>query len=105
MTNMGDLVRREVIETAQTIVVKVGTNVLSRPDDSLDVERVGALAEQIHRVRESGRTVVVVSSGAVGAGIGLLSLSQRPGRLVDPNPADTCGRRLRRWLGRRSGGR
>ena len=75
---MNDLVRREVIETAKTLVIKVGTNVLSRPDESFDVERVAALAEQIHRVRETGRQVVVVSSGAVGAGMGLLSLKHRP---------------------------
>jgi glutamate 5-kinase len=59
-------------------VVKIGTNVLSRPDDSLDRERIASLCEQIHRVRQTGRQVVVVTSGAIGAGIGLLGLRQRP---------------------------
>lgn len=75
---MQDLVRTDVVTSARTIVVKVGTNVLSREDDRLDTDLVAALAEQIHRVRETGRRVVVVSSGAVGAGIGLLGLKQRP---------------------------
>jgi glutamate 5-kinase len=75
---MDNLVRREIIETAKTLVVKVGTNVLSKDDDTLDVDRIGELAEQIHRVRQTGRKVVVVSSGAVGAGIGLLALKGRP---------------------------
>jgi len=75
---MGNLVRREVIETAKTLVIKIGTNVLSRADDSLDIERVCALAEQIHRVRQAGKQVVVVSSGAVGAGLGLVQLTRRP---------------------------
>ncbi len=75
---MSDLVRREVIETARALVIKIGTNVLAREDDSLDVDRIRTLAEQIHRLHESGRRVVVVSSGAVGAGMGLLGLKQRP---------------------------
>lgn len=91
MGNMGNLVRREVVETAQTIVVKVGTNVLSCEDDSLDVGRVAALAEQIHRVRQSGRKVVVVSSGAVGAGISLLNLSGRPRDLPHLQAAAATG--------------
>jgi len=91
MADMRDLVRREVIETAQTVVIKVGTNVLSRDDDSLDASRIQALAEQVHRVRQSGRTVVVVSSGAVGAGIGLLDLRGRPGDLPHLQAAAATG--------------
>ena len=75
---MENLVRREVVQSARTIVVKVGTNVLSRADDQLDTELIAALAQQIHRIRESGRRVVVVSSGAVGAGLGILGLTKRP---------------------------
>lgn len=88
---MDDLVRREVIETARTLVIKVGTNVLSHDDDSLDLERIAALAEQIHRVRETGRQVVVVSSGAVGAGMGLLSLTTRPTDLPHLQAAAATG--------------
>ena len=54
MSDMVNLVRREVIETAQTLVVKVGTNVLSREDDTLDLDRIAVLAKQIHGIRESG---------------------------------------------------
>ena len=78
---MKDLVRREVIETAQTVVVKVGTNVLSNDDDTLDVRRLSALSEQLARVLATGRKVVLVSSGAVGAGMGLLGLANRPSDL------------------------
>jgi len=88
---MGNLVRREVIETAETLVVKIGTNVLSRPDDTLDIERVSALAEQIHRVCQTGKQVVVVSSGAVGAGLGLLQLTERPGDLPHLQAAAAVG--------------
>ena len=75
---MSQLVRREVVETAETIIVKVGTNVLSRDDLSVDAERIAALGEQIHRVLQSRRKVILVSSGAVGAGMSLLGLEERP---------------------------
>lgn len=88
---MNDLVRREVVETARTLVIKVGTNVLSRDDDTLDTNRIELLAEQIHRVRETGRQVVVVSSGAVGAGMGLLSLKTRPTDLPHLQAAAATG--------------
>lgn len=88
---MNNLLRREIIETAKTLVVKVGTSVLTRDDATLDVARVAELAEQIHRVRETGRQVVVVSSGAVGAGVSLLSLKARPRDLPHLQAAAATG--------------
>ena len=85
------LVRREVVQTARTLVVKIGTNVLSRPDDSLDVDRLRNLAEQIHAVRQTGRQVVIVTSGAVGAGMGLLGLKERPKDLPHLQAAAATG--------------
>lgn len=78
MAEMKNLVRREVIQTAETVVVKVGTSVLARQDDTLDESVIGELARQFSNIRESGRRVVVVSSGSIGAGIGILNLSVRP---------------------------
>ena len=50
------------------LVVKIGTNVLTRPDGSLDVTRVSALVDQVIGLREMGYAVVIVSSGAVACG-------------------------------------
>jgi glutamate 5-kinase len=75
---MADLIRQEIAATSLTIVVKVGTRVLTRPDGQLDQERIDSLAQQIHQVMETGRKVVLVSSGAVGAGMGRLGLKSRP---------------------------
>lgn len=88
---MADLVRLEVVETAQTLVVKIGTNVLSRPDDSLDIERLQSLCEQIHRVRQTGRQVVIVTSGAVAVGMGILGLKERPRDLPHLQAAAAAG--------------
>jgi glutamate 5-kinase len=75
---MIDPVRQEVLLQAHTVVVKVGTNVLTRADGTLEPARVQALADQLQRVRSAGRKVALVSSGAIGAGIGRMSLGRRP---------------------------
>ena len=50
------------------IVVKVGSNVLTRPDGKLDVTRVSALVDQVAWLRQQGHEVILVSSGAVACG-------------------------------------
>ena len=54
------------------IVVKVGTNVLTRPDGSLDITNISHLVDQLAELKKRGHQVVLVSSGAVGAGRELL---------------------------------
>ncbi|NIP85929.1 MAG: glutamate 5-kinase [Planctomycetales bacterium] len=75
---MPDLLRQEIATAADLIVVKIGTRVLTTDQGLLDRERIETLAEELHQLREGGRKVVLVSSGAVGAGMGRLGLRQRP---------------------------
>jgi glutamate 5-kinase len=75
---MKDLLRQEIAALATTIVVKVGTRVLTRDDGQLDAQRIEQLTDQVQHVLSTGRKVVLVSSGAVGAGIGRLGLKGRP---------------------------
>jgi glutamate 5-kinase len=75
---MIDPVRQEVVALAHTVVVKVGTNVLTGSDGVLDPARVQALADQVERLRQGGRKVALVSSGAIGAGVGRMGLGKRP---------------------------
>jgi glutamate 5-kinase len=78
---MVDPIRQEIAARARTVVVKVGTRVLANEDGTLDQTRVTAIAEQLVRLMEENRHVVLVSSGAVAAGIGRLRLGQRPSDL------------------------
>src|SRR5262245_57555185 len=71
-----NLVRQEIMTAADTVVVKVGSRVLTREDGSLDDSRVGAIADQLARLRLDGRKPVLVSSGAVAAGMGRLGLKR-----------------------------
>lgn len=79
---MTDLVRQEVVTTANPIVVKVGSHVLTRPDGMIDGIRIGQLADQLAALVSDGRHVVLVSSGAVAAGLARLGLVERPSDLA-----------------------
>jgi glutamate 5-kinase len=76
-------VRSEIIKDIARIVVKLGTGVLTdnrkQPDLAQMEQLVGQMAEQ----RQAGREVLVVSSGAVGAGMGALGFQKRPRELAD----------------------
>ena len=50
------------------IVIKIGSNVLTRPDGKLDVTRMSAIVDQVAWLRQQGHEVVLVSSGAVACG-------------------------------------
>ncbi len=79
---MPDLLRQEIATAADTIVVKIGTRVLTGADGLLNQQRISTLAEELNQQMSGGRKVVLVSSGAVGAGMGRLGLSERPADLA-----------------------
>ena len=83
--------RASVVDRAKRLVVKVGTNVLSTSDGRLDTAHIAKLCEQIHRLRETGREVVLVSSGAIGAGMAQLGWEKRPRKLVRLQAAAAVG--------------
>ena len=89
--SMGNLVRREVFNSSQSLIIKIGSNVLTRDDDQLDEDRIQHFADQIDRLLRSGRKVVVVSSGAVAAGVGVLGLARRPGSLPELQASAAVG--------------
>ena len=70
--------RKSAIQRARSVVVKVGTRVLTTPNGKLDRDRIEKLSAQLCRIADTGRQTVMVSSGAVGAGVGKLGLTTRP---------------------------
>ena len=58
------------METYSRIAIKVGSNVLTRPDGRLDLTRMSALVDQIAELRRMDKEVILISSGAVAAGKG-----------------------------------
>lgn len=65
------------------VVIKIGTKVLSKEDKTLDIEFLGSLVAQIAELKKQGLQVVLVSSGAVGAGRSILSLPETKSETVE----------------------
>lgn len=72
-------------------VVKVGSNSLRGEDGRLDRAQIASLSAQVAAARAAGTQVVVVSSGAVAAGMGLLELAARPTDLPTLQAAAAVG--------------
>ncbi len=75
---MIDPLRKEAVQSAKLIVVKIGSRVLTTAQGLLDIERVEHIGQQCHELLNSGRQIVLVSSGAVAAGMGRLRLQDKP---------------------------
>lgn len=88
---MLNTIRQDVFNSCQTLIIKIGSNVLTREDDQLDGDRIQHLSDQIDRILKTGRKVVIVSSGAVAAGIGVLRLKQRPQSLPELQASAAAG--------------
>ena len=73
------------------IVVKLGTNVIMRPDGKVALGLLCGLVEGIAALRASGVEVLVVSSGAVGLGVERLTLPQRPTALAEVQACAAVG--------------
>lgn len=63
------------------MVVKLGTGVLTDASKQPDLAQIRQMVAQVAAQRAAGREVVLVSSGAVGAGMGVLGFDKRPGSL------------------------
>lgn len=75
---MINILRQEILTESPTIVVKVGTRILTDASGHLSESQIESFANQLAEARAKGFRVVLVSSGAVGSGIGRLGLPGRP---------------------------
>ncbi|GGT03306.1 glutamate 5-kinase [Planobispora rosea] len=82
---------RDRIGTASRLVVKVGSSSLTTPQGMIDVDRVDALVDVLAARRKTGTQIVLVSSGAIAAGLGPLGLSARPRDLATQQAAASVG--------------
>ena len=74
--------RNSLIESSR-MVVKLGTGILTGPNKQIDPNQIEQLVGQVAAQQKDGREVIVVSSGAVGAGMGVLNINKRPTDLSD----------------------
>jgi glutamate 5-kinase len=82
---------REAVRTARSVVIKVGTTALTTASGVFDAGRLAVLADAIEGRMKAGSDVVIVSSGAIAAGIEPLRLNKRPADLATKQAAASVG--------------
>lgn len=86
---------RQAVREARRIVVKVGSSSLTTATGGLDADRVDALVDVLAKIRSGGeREIVLVSSGAIAAGLAPLGLRRRPKDLARQQAAASVGQGL-----------
>ena len=73
------------------IVVKIGTSTLAHPTGHLNIRRVEELCKALCDIKNAGHEVILVSSGAIGMGVGKLGLRQRPTDIPTKQAAAAVG--------------
>jgi len=79
------------------IVIKIGSNILASPEQGLNTRRLRALAKDISEVIDAGNEVVIVSSGAVAAGLKKLNLKKKPDDIQLKQAAAAIGQSSLMW--------
>lgn len=75
--------RNEFLKSVSRIVIKLGTGILTNSQKQLDPEQMGHMVHQVASLHAAGKEIVLVTSGAVGAGMGALNYSKRPTNLAE----------------------
>mgnify|MGYP000396955214 CR=1 FL=1 len=73
------------------IVVKIGTSTLAHPSGLLNIRQVESLCKVLSDLKNAGHELILVSSGAIGMGVGKLSLSRRPEDMPTKQAAAAVG--------------
>ncbi|TCL63038.1 glutamate 5-kinase [Hydrogenispora ethanolica] len=82
------------LQQARRIVVKVGTSTLTHASGKLNLNRMEQLVRQLADLQNQGKEVVLVTSGAVGAGLGRLGLNERPSSIIERQAMAAIGQGL-----------
>lgn len=75
------MLRRKYIAQAKRVVFKIGTKVLTRADNSLDLSTMKSIVAQLSRVLHRRKEIIIVSSGAIALGLSKMGVSYRPKEL------------------------
>ena len=79
------------LKDAKTLIVKVGSSLVTRQGRGLDVEAIARWAQQIARLVQTGRRVILVSSGAIAEGMQRLGWTKRPHAMHELQAAAAVG--------------
>ena len=73
------------------IVIKIGTSTLTYATGAVNIRRIEMLCRAISDIKNAGNEVIIVSSGAIGMGVGKLHLASRPSDIASKQAAAAVG--------------
>ena len=79
------------IQSAKRIVVKVGTSTLTYSNGKLNLKRIDMLVRVLADLKNQGREIILVTSGAIGVGVGKIGLKKRPSSIKGKQAAAAVG--------------
>jgi glutamate 5-kinase len=85
---------QEQLKKASRIVIKVGTTTLTSASGQLNLDLMERFTRQLAALHDQGKEVAVVTSGAVGAGMGKLGLTEKPASIVERQALAAIGQGL-----------
>ncbi|MDD2206623.1 MAG: glutamate 5-kinase [Aminobacterium sp.] len=85
------MVQRERLKSCKRVVIKVGTSTVTHSTGKINLLRMETLAREISDLQSSGRDVCLISSGAVGAGVGKINFPDRPKTLPEKQALAAIG--------------
>lgn len=83
--------RELLLKNVQKIVVKVGTSTLTKSDGQLNIDKIKKIVLELSNLSDKGYDVALVTSGAVGAGMGVLNMPERPKTLSEKQAVSAVG--------------
>lgn len=84
------------------VVIKIGSNILAHDEEGLDIKRITSISREISDVQDKGYDVVLVSSGAIAAGMRKLGLKTKPKDIKQKQAAAAIGQSALMWAYERS---
>jgi glutamate 5-kinase len=82
---------RDILKTKKRIVIKIGTNLITHDNGNINLLRMEKLVRVLADLHNMGKEVMLVSSGAVGAGIGKISREKAPTTVVEKQALAAIG--------------
>lgn len=83
--------RKDFFKDTKKVVIKVGTSTLTHENGLLNIDKIEKLVRSISHIQNMGYDVVLVSSGAIGAGLGRLNITERPATIPEKQAVAAIG--------------
>jgi len=92
--------RKKLLRDVKKVVIKIGTTSLTNDDGSFNRKLTEDIAEQVAKLRKLGKTVIIVSSGAIGIGVEELKMPSRPREIPLRQAAAAVGQNIlmQEWM-------